>query len=306
MKKSIRINFILNGKIELSNVVDNLKKLFDSEDPILLISKSGIDEAKKIFFEKLGKDEKWFEDNVYTSKFNDVDYDMIKTSETKKIYLINTPNSLYRTISTAYNDGFKFVDNTGIAKFIHVFADDCKIVSENYNPSNYEWFMATFSVPFIMDSKMNHGNYAFKKYSPRFVFMSKENLPQPVSFAQYESKDHFIIDRDEMRLNFDEKVKRLYVPELVIRLKKEGLIKHTSFYPDPVLEQWVCRDDKLVNSVDANTLMKEYYDDEHYIKDTLKSSIEIENAVDPLIKEMVDVITTKLNNSSKTNDEEKS
>lgn len=306
MKKSIRINFILNGKIELSNVVDNLKKLFDSEDPILLISKSGIDEAKKIFFEKLGKDEKWFEDNVYTSKFNDVDYDMIKTSETKKIYLINTPNSLYRTISTAYNDGFKFVDNTGIAKFIHVFADDCKIVSENYNPSNYEWFMSTFSVPFIMDSKMNHGNYAFKKYSPRFVFMSKENLPQPVSFAQYESKDHFIIDRDEMRLNFDEKVKRLYVPELVIRLKKEGLIKHTSFYPDPVLEQWVCRDDKLVNSVDANTLMKEYYDDEHYIKDTLKSSIEIENAVDPLIKEMVDVITTKLNNSSKTNDEEKS
>ena len=306
MKKSIRINFILNGKIELSNVVDNLKKLFDSEDPILLISKSGIDEAKKIFFEKLGKDEKWFKDNVYTSKFNDVDYDIIKTSETKKIYLINTPNSLYRTISTAYNDGFKFVDNTGIAKFIHVFADDCKIVSENYNPSNYEWFMATFSVPFIMDSKMNHGNYAFKKYSPRFVFMSKENLPQPVSFAQYESKDHFIIDRDEMRLNFDEKVKRLYVPELVIRLKKEGLIKHTSFYPDPVLEQWVCRDDKLENSADANTLMKEYYDDEHYIKDTLKSSIEIENAVDPLIKEMVDVITTKLNNSSKTNDEEKS
>lgn len=297
MEKTTRINFILNGKRELSGVVDNLKRLFESEDPMLLISKSGLDEAKNVFFEKLGKDEKWFDENVYHAKFNEVDYDKIKSYPTKKVYLIKTPNSLYHTISTAYNDGLKFVDSTGIARFVHVFADDCKIVSENYNPLSYEWFMSNFSVPFVMDSKLNQGNYAFKKYSPRFVFMSREYLPQPVSFVQYESKDHFIVDRDEMKFNFDEKVKRLYVPELVIRLRKEGLLKHTSFYPDPVLEQWVKRDERCVASTDANTFIKEYSEDERYIKEVLKSSIAIENAVDPLIKEMVDVIKNRLSKS---------
>lgn len=303
MEKTTRINFVLNGKRELSSVVDNLRKLFESEDPMLLISKSGLDEAKSVFSDKLGKDSKWFDENVYHAKFNEVDYDEIKSLSTKKVYLIKTPNSLYHTISTAYNDGLKFVDETGIARFVHVFADDCKIVSSNYNPSAYEWFMSNFSVPFVMDSKLNQGNYAFKKYSPRFVFMSREYLPQPVSFVQYEAKDHFIVDRDNMKFNFDEKVKRLYVPELVIRLKKEGLVKHTSFYPDPVLELWVKRDEKLGTSTNVNTFIKEYSEDERYIKDVLKSSIAIENAVDPLIKEMVDVIKEKFaKNEEKTDD----
>lgn len=303
MEKTTRINFVLNGKRELSSVVDNLRKLFESEDPMLLISKSGLDEAKSVFSDKLGKDSKWFDENVYHAKFNEVDYDEIKSLPTKKVYLIKTPNSLYHTISTAYNDGLKFVDETGIARFVHVFADDCKIVSSNYNPSAYEWFMSNFSVPFVMDSKLNQGNYAFKKYSPRFVFMSREYLPQPVSFVQYEAKDHFIVDRDNMKFNFDEKVKRLYVPELVIRLKKEGLVKHTSFYPDPVLELWVKRDEKLGTSTNVNTFIKEYSEDERYIKDVLKSSIAIENAVDPLIKEMVDVIKEKFaKNEEKTDD----
>lgn len=294
MNRKIRLNFILNGKRELASVVDNLNMLFKSDDPILLITKCSNEEAATVFKEKLGLDTKWFSDNVYCSKFNEIDYKSIIDNDIKKIYLIRTPNSLYRTISTAYNDGFKFVDKTGIARFIHVFADDCRIISDNYNPDTYEWFMDKFSVPFIMDSKLNQGNYAFKKYSPRFVFMSKEHLPQPVSFVQYESKDHFIVDRDNMKLNFDEKVKRLYVPELVIRLHKDGLVKHTSFYPDPVLDKWVEIDERLPAVNDIKTFMKEYSEDEKYIRDELKETISIENAVDPIIKEMADVINSKL------------
>ena len=300
--RSTRINFILNGRRELSEVIDNLKPLFLSTEPILLITKSNFGEAQKLFSEKLGYDDKWFSDNVYFEKFNIVDYDYIKANPVKRIYLIKAPNSLYHTISTAYNDGFKFVDKTGIARFIHVFADDCKIVSNNYNPSTYEWFMDNFSVPFIMDSKQNRGNYAFRKYSPRFVFMSRKNLPYPVSFVQHESKDHFIIDRDNMKLDFDEKVKRLYVPELVIRLYKNGLIKHMSFYPDPVLEQWVDICPSQLSETAAKTMMVEYSEDENYIKNVLKESLSIENAVDPIIREMTEVIDKKL--SKNTDDKE--
>ena len=94
------------------------------------------------------------------------------------------PNALYHTISTAYNDGLRFVDNTGITRIVHVFADDCRIISDSYDPSMYERFMTDFSVPFVMDSKLNQANYAFKKYSPRFVFMARGILPSPVSLVQ--------------------------------------------------------------------------------------------------------------------------
>ena len=291
MDKSIRINFVLNGVRELDRVVDNLRQLFEFEDPMLLITKSEASVAKKILSEKLNLDDKWFEENAYCEKFNKVDYDEIK-SHPRKLYLIKMPNSLYHSIPTAFNDGFKFVDSTSVARFIHVFADDCKIVSNNYEPARYEWFMDNFSVPFVMDSKMNPGNYAFRKYSPRFIFMSNENLKSPISFAQFESKDHFIIDRDVLKMNFDEKVKRLYMPEFVMRLRSENVIKHTSFYPDPIIERWFERDNgqNPIGAKEMEERSKEYFKDEKYIKETLKSFILVENKVEPIISELVEVI----------------
>lgn len=305
MEKKIRINLILNGRSELGDVIDNLRKLFDFDDPMLLLTKCGIDTTKQLLNEKLGLDEKWFAENAYHSKFNAVDYNAIHNGGDKKLFVISMPNSLYHTISTGYNDGFKFVDKTEIARFIHVFADDCRIISKNYNPDTYEWFMTNFSVPFVMDSKTNKGNFAFKKYSPRFVFVSQKYLPQPISFVQYDAKDHFVVDRDVLKENFDEKLKRLYVPEMIMRLRKKEVIKHTSFYPDPVLEQWVERVNRVPTAEEIKALPKEYMEDEKYIKNELKMSLTIENAVDPIIKEIVDVIKTKLSNDNGTaNDKE--
>ena len=53
--------------------------------------------------------------------------------------------------------------------------------------------------------------------------MSHSLVKRPVSFVQYESKDHFVADLEHMALSFDEKVKRLYIPEFVFRLHKVGV-----------------------------------------------------------------------------------
>lgn len=295
MYNSTRISVILNGKRELAKVLKNLEKVFSVNDKVLLLTKSEKSEVFSTIKEFLSVDDKWIDDNVTYDRFNAVNYDEISSiAQSKRIFCIRMPNSLYRTISTAYNDALNFIEKTNIARFAHFFADDCMIVSDSYDPTVYEWFMSTFGEPFIMDSKMNNGNYAFRKYSPRFVFMSKTYLKQPISFVQFESKDHFIVDMENFRYRFDEKVKRLYIPELIYRLHKDGVVKHTSFYPDPVLEQWVKRDDTLECQKDINEMVKEYSVDEKYMKETLKISFNVENAVDPIINELVSVIKSKL------------
>jgi len=295
MYNSTRITAILNCRQELPRVLKNLEKVFSANDKVLLVTKSEKSEVYSSIKEFLSVDDKWVDENVTYDRFNEVKYDEIsKVVDSKRIFCIKAPNSLYHTISTAYNDVLKFVDSTKVARFVHFFADDCKIVSDSYDPTAYEWFMETFSEPFVMDSKLNSGNYAFKKYSPRFVFMSKTYLRQPISFVQYETKDHFVVDVENFKYRFDEKVKRLYIPELVHRLHKDGVIKHTSFYPDPVLEQWVKRDETLPFSKNIEEIVKDYSNDEKYLKETLKVAIAVENAVDPIINEVVAVIKSKL------------
>ena len=290
-----RITVILNGRQELPKVLENLKAAVEGDGKVLLLTKSGEGEVADALKSALGVGDDWVKDSVTYDRFNKIDYSSFEGSRgDRKIFCIAMPNSLYRTISTGWNDALKFVRETNIARFVHFFADDCKIVSKGYNPAAYEWYMSTFEEPFIMDSKLNQGNYAFKKYSPRFVFMSKTYLRRPISFVQFESKDHFVADMERMKLSFDEKVKRLYIPEFVYRLHKAGLIKHVSFYPDPVLEKWVGRDETMPADADFEAVVKEYSEDEKYLKGELGVSFQVENAVDPIINEMASVIKAKL------------
>ena len=298
-----RINVIVNGRQELGSVLSNLSPLVRGCDKVLLMTKSGSDEIKtelaKVLEKTLGLENGTVEDHVKFVEFNKRGYTNIDISKSESgkenptIFCLKMPNSLYHTIPTALNDALRFVDDTSIARFIHFFTDDCKIISDSYHPEPYERFMDEFKEPFAMDSKTNQGNFAFKKYSPRFVFMSREHLEYPISFVQFEAKEHFIIDRDSMKYDFDEKVKRLYMTELLFRLHKAGIVKHPSFYPDPVLEQWVERDPNLPHSTDIAAIEAEYGEDDKYLRNELHVSMTVENAVDPIVKEMVAVIENR-------------
>lgn len=291
MYEKQRLYAIINGRQDIYNVLSNFAPLIrGGSGRMLFLTKSEPSEFRRAFAETMKMEECAVDSMVEFIQFNKNGYTAELLNADKTLYCIKMPNNLYHTIPTALNDVFRFVDGTGCARFIHFFTDDCKIVTNSFDPSVYECFMDIFNEPFVMDSKTNKANFAFKKYSPRFVFMSRNNLSQPVSFAQFEAKEHFIVDRERMTFKFDDKVKRLYITELIFRLHKAGLVRHPSFYPDPVLEQWVERDETLPHTVDAKTLEKEYAEDDRYLRNELKVSLSVENAVDPLIKEMSDAI----------------
>lgn len=300
-----RMTVILNGRQDLPKVLMNLKKVFEGDGKVLLMTKSGETESRDAIKLVLAVDDGWVGEHVVYHRFNEVSYEKASFEwKNVKVFCIKIPNSLYRSIPTGYNDALKFARKTGISRFVHFFADDCRIVSDSYDPSAYEWFMDTFDEPFVMDSKLNHGNYAFRKYSPRFVFMSKMHLPRPVSFVQYEAKDHFVVDLSKVGESFDEKLKRLYMPEFVHRLHGLGLVRHMSFYPDPVLEKWVERDSELPQFPDVEAMAREYSEDERYLKEGLGMKMAFENAVNPIIDEMAKVISEKLEGGGSTSDEE--
>lgn len=290
-----RINLILNGRHELSKVISNLRVLFESEDRVLFYTIYDNDSLKKAFSEELNITEENFINSVDYFDFDEIKLDEFDNSRIlKRIIVIKMPKSLFTTISMAYNHAFELVDKLELCEFIHAFTDDCKIISEKYNPSEYEWFMETFEEPFVMDSKTNPGNFAFKKFSPRFVFISARYLNQPISYVQFESKEHFIMNRQKLKLNFDEKLKRLYISEFIMRLFKDGIIKHWSFYPDPILDTWIKRDDTLPFTNDLGKLTEEYGSDEKYLKGELKYEMRIENSVDPIVSELSKIIDIKL------------
>lgn len=284
-----RVNVILNGKRELSTVIKNLKPLFESDDTLLLYTKSEKEALKSALNESGIVKSEDFDSNVSYDKFNEYKADDFKDGS-KRIIAIRIPQSLFKSIPHALNDILKFVDTTGIARFVHVFYDDLKITNtKEYGPDKYEWYMDEFDEPLIVDPKMNRANFSFAKLSPRFIYMTRI-LPSPVSFYQFEGRDHFIIDRSKCNIMFDEKMKRLYMIEYIIRAHANGFVKHLTFYPDPVIGQYIERDAELPITVGSNELMKEYQNDDKYIRETLKLSIAPESSVDPIIDYMTEII----------------
>jgi len=285
-----RVYVILNGKRDLSKVAENLKQLFNDGNTVLLYTKSELSEVKSVFEEKLEISQESFDAVATYVKFNEYNADDFKDGKSKKIVVVKMPQSLFKSIPHALNSIIKFATSTGIGRFVHFFYDDLKIpTGKTYDPSAYEWYMDMFNEPFVLDAKLNRANFSFKKLSPRFIFVSKE-LKSPVSFYQFEGKDHFIIDVEHFSSNFDEKLKRLYMIEYIIRAHSEGFVKHMTFYPDPVLEETVVRDTEIPSAVATEDIMKEYQSDDVYIRETLKLSIKAESSVDPIINYMTGII----------------
>lgn len=286
-----RIYAVLNGKRDLSKVASNLKQLFTDGNKVLLYTKSELSEVKDVFEKVLGIEQQKFDESASYVKFNKYNADDFKDGKSKRIVVVRMPQSLFKSIPHALNSMIGFIKSTGIARFAHFFYDDLKIPSGVvYDPSAYEWYMDMFSEPFILDEKMNQANYSFKKLSPRFVFVSRE-LKSPVSFYQFEGKDHFVMDIENFSSNFNEKLKRLYMIEYIIRAHSEGFVKHMTFYPDPVIENTVVRDDGIPSAIATDEIMKEYSADDSYIRDTLKLAIKAESSVDPIIDYMTGVLS---------------
>ena len=285
-----RISVVVNGKRDLSKVVSNLKKLFESDGKVLLYTFSGEAKVREVLSSALGKDECDIAANMTFAKFNAYAKLNITADTAKKFTVLAMPNSLFRKIPCAFNAALKFVDDTKVARFVHFFCDDLKFNdAEKYEPSRYEWYMDKFGCPFLCDPKTTKSNYAFKKLSPRFVLVSKR-LPFPISFYHFEGNEHFVIDRDAMKENFDEKISRLYMTEFIMRLHAKGFVKHMTFYPDPFLETILLRDDGMPHAAITDEVRKQLADDDRYISVTLDEHVVPESAVDPIIKEHGSVI----------------
>ena len=288
-----RVNVILNGKRDLAKVLENLKPIVQSDDRILLYTKSEVGEVKKCFADVIGIAEDDFNEQCSYVKFNQYKKENYTDDKCKRISVMKMPNLLFDSISAALNSVLDFCDDVEIARFVHFFYDDVKLVDEKrYSPSKYEWYMDEFSEPFIIDAKLNKANFAFKKLSPRFIFLSSK-IESPVSFYQFDGKDHFIIDRVNNHLRFDEGVKRLYMIEYIIRAHEAKIVKHFTFYPDPTLEMYFKRDESMPQMTATNELMEEYRHDDDYIRNTLKKFVTPESSVDPIISEMGGVIKAK-------------
>lgn len=279
-----RVNFILAGKRDFRKTMINLKKLIASEDKTIIYTTYERYPFLQCIADILQQDVKDVENNTYYARFNEINDDSIKNDSRNHIIGIKMPNNLFDTISTAYNSMFDIVDRTGIANYIHCFTDDCFIKDNSaYDPSQYESFMETFKIPFVMDSKVNDANFIFARYAPRAVLCAYGILHYPISLAQFESKDHFVISRAMTKEKFNPTLKRLYISEFVYRLIDSGTLKFPSFYPDPILPQYVFRDISAEGHDDRNILIKEYADDDVFMRNTLKTKIVHENDISPLI-----------------------
>ena len=288
-----RIYAILNGRQELSTVVRNLKQLFTDDCGVLLYTKSPLSEVQSVFESEGIVGEGQFGDMVSYTKFNEYKAEDFRDGKAAKYTVIRMPQSLFKTVPHALNHMMEFATSTGIARFVHFFFDDLKVADgKTYRPDGYEWYMDMFDEPFILDAKLNRANYAFNKLSPRFIFASKL-LKSPVSFYQFEGRDHFIIDVTKFSARFDEHIKRLYMVEYVARAHANGIVKHPTFYPDPVLEATVVRDPALAQTPSTEEVMKEFHADDQYIRGTLKVALRAETSIDPIIDYMSAVIERK-------------
>lgn len=285
-----RIHIIMNGKTNLKTVLDNLGILLTGADKVLFYTISGESEFKREIQNYLKCSDESLATMVSYEPFNKYHAERYMDGMCPKIIGIKMPNSRFRSVSTALNHALEFVDKTKIAEYMHFFFDDIRIVNPDYSPDMYEWYMDMFNVPILTDIKTNTGNYIFKKLVPRFIFVSNEHLKSPVSFYQYEGRDHFIINRNKCKMNFDEKIKRFYVTEYLVRAKSVGLINHLTFYPDPVMTAVVKRDENLPYTVFTEEIRKEFAKDEEYMKNILHECIVPESSVDPLVDEHSKVI----------------
>jgi len=287
-----RVNVIINGKRDINKVADNLKNIINSDDCTIIYTFVSEKEIKNVLSNITNKTESEISDMMTYSKFNEYKKSEFCNDFSKKFIIFKMPNLLFKKIPNAFNAALKFVDETEIARFVHFFCDDVKEINfEKYDPSLYEWYMTKFDCPFISDPKTNTGNFAFKKLAPRFVLVSQK-LKHPISFYQFEGKEHFIIDRSLLKENFDEHLNRMYMTEYIIRLNKKGIIKHMTFYPDPFLETLFTRDCSMEYTLLTDDVKKQFESDDKYISDTLKVSIIPESSVDPIIEEHGRVIDT--------------
>ena len=297
-----RIHVIINGKRDFSQVAKNLKAILSSDDMILIYTFESYEKVLKILSEVLEKDEGYFEENSVYAKFNAYKRLNISIDTIKKFTIFAMPNNLFHKIPNAYNAALDFVNDTNVAKYVHIYADDVKCVNEDkLDFAKYEWYMETFDCPFITDPKVNANNYAFKKVSPRFVLVSQK-LKTPLSFYQFEGKDHFIVDIDRFTERFDEHIYRLYMYEMVIRLCNKGIFKHMTFYPDPVIDVVFKRDDTIPYTVITDEIRKEFASDENYITNTLHEQLIPESSVDPIVAEHGKIIDAM--NEYKTNNKD--
>lgn len=285
-----RVNLILNGIHELRKVANNLKKIICSEDVLLLYTFESEDVVKNVLKDEIGYSDEYIAENMYYNIFNK--YKASDFTIFKRIIVLKIPNNKFKTKSAAFNSMFRFCDDIIHAKYLHVFCDDIKIAEDDYSPLNYEEFMELFDENIYLDAKTNTGNYIFKQLVPRFIFVTKL-LKSPICFYQYEGRDHFILNRDKIKIYFDEKIKHIYLVEFLIRLKKSNLIKHLTFFPDPFIKNTIIRDSSLPYSIKSPSIKEEYINDEVYIRDTLKEFIQPENDTNIIIKECMDIIEQK-------------
>lgn len=285
-----RINVVVNGRQDLPKVIENLRPLFDSEDKMLLYTFNTKGKVCKAFKSVLGKDDKYLNENMTYMKYDAYSGDIGDASKMHKFTVFAMPKNLLDTIPCSFNAALSFVDTLKAARFVHFFCDDLKFVNaEKYDPSRYEWYMTTFNCPFITDPKTNTDNFAFKKASPRFVLVSRR-LQHPISFYQFEGKEHFIFDRDVLKENFDAHLYRMYMSEFVIRLCNKGILKHMTFYPDPFLELLLQRDTEMEYTPITDLTRKQLASDDKYISETLHEHVIPESSVDPIVEEHGSVI----------------
>jgi hypothetical protein len=293
-----RANVIINGYTDLDKLTDNLNPIFKSNDPLIFLTAFPLSKVKS-HFEQIGFITDVDSELVYIERFKE--FKSVKLNETTKLVVIQMPNNRFKTISGALNAVLRINNSMAFAKFLHFYSDDLKFVDNEahspvYVPNIYEKFMDEFGESFIIDCKMNDNNYAFKRLSPRFVFCS-QLIATPISFFQYEGKDHFVINSLSCTELFDENLNRMYMSEFIIRLHEKGVVKHLTFYPDPIPYKVVERDTTLPSNVKANIVLNEYQNDEQYIRETLKKAVTPEVSVDPLVQELSTIITTKMKNN---------
>ena len=292
-----RAHAILNAKAPLGRLVENLRPIFTSTDKdtaTILITKEPLDSAVAI----LGS----FgipESTIYRiTKITD--YDSGPLEEGRRFVLVSMPNNLFHSLPKAYNWILELNSRKNIARYVHFFADDirfCAGAGESYDPRSYERFSRRFNEPFVIDCKTNPANFAFRKMSPRFVFISSK-LEAPISYYQYEAKEHFMVDTELVSDRFDENLQRMYITEMLIRLHERGVVRHLTFYPDPVIEPLVEQTDEFGHLVPMDVLAKEYESDRRHFALTLKKEVVAETSVDPIVAEVSAVLGAEMKDAN--------
>lgn len=276
-----RINLILNGNQSLSKVLINLRNVICSNDISVIYThedKYGVSNALRDVY-SMSEDE--ISSISYYEKFNQYKKHLFTGDNQKRLIFLRLPNLKFKTIPAAINSMLLFSDNVFDAHYCHYFSDDL-VFKEAYNPEKYEEFIELYGDRIYLNAKTHPGNFIFNRLVPRFIF-STEKIPFKFYFYQYEGKDHFVIDRKTCKLLFDENLKKLYIQEFVIRCKENGLISHTTFYPDFEVRDIVVRDEEFPHTLEYQEYQEMLNHDEKYFKVTLKKYITYENDVSDII-----------------------